>query len=82
MARLKTTRVYKSKMIAFRCTEEEFNEIKIKANIYCEGNISEYILYTSVNYEVNYEDLEAPELDKIIKQSAKSQGSNFNKKFE
>ncbi len=66
-------------MIAYRCTEEEFNEIKIKANIYCEGNVSEYALYTAINYEVNYEDLEAPELDELIKKSAKSTSTNFAK---
>jgi hypothetical protein len=80
MARLKTSKIYKCKLIAFRCTEEDFNEIKIKANIYTEGNVSEYILYTALNYEVNYDDLEAPELDEIIKQSAKAKHTNFTKR--
>lgn len=77
MARLKRDKVYKVKMVAFRCTDEEFNELKIKANIYSEGNVSEYVLYAAINFEVNYEDLEAPELDEIIRQSAKTKNSNL-----
>jgi len=82
MARLKQEKNYKIKTVAFRCTEEDFNELKIKANIYSEGNVSEYVLYAAINFEVNYEDLEAPELDEMIKQTAKAQGSNFNQAFK
>lgn len=80
MTRLKKDKIYKTEFIGIRCTEEQANEIKIKANIYTEGNVSEYVLYAALNFEVNYEDLEAPELDELIKKSAKAQHTNFTKK--
>lgn len=77
MTRLKQDKVYKASFIGLRCTEEQFNEIKIKANIYTEGNLSEYVLYAALNFVVNYEDLESPELDEIIQRSAKAKNTNF-----
>lgn len=81
MARLKSEKIYKTEFIGIRCTEEQLNEIKIKANIYTEGNVSEYVLYTALNFEVNYEDLEAPELDELIKNSAKAKNTNFTSRM-
>jgi hypothetical protein len=80
MARLKRDKIYKTEFIGIRCTEEQYNEIKIKANIYTEGNVSEYVLYAAENFVVNYEDLEATELDEIIKKSAKAHNTNFTSK--
>ena len=80
MARLKRDKIYKTEFIGIRCTQEQHNEIKIKANIYTDGNISEYVLYTALNFEVNYEDLEAPELDELIKKSAKAKYTKFTSK--
>lgn len=80
MPRLKSDKIYKTEFIGIRCTEEQLNEIKIKAHIYSGGNMSEYVLYAASNFEVNYEDLEAPELDELIKKSAKAQNTNFTSK--
>lgn len=33
----------------FRCTEEQANRIQMTADIYCDGNLSEWILYAALN---------------------------------
>lgn len=58
MVRLKTTKDNKTGRITFRCKVKEENKIKQKANIYCEGNISEYILYAALNFVPGKEDFE------------------------
>ena len=80
MTRLKRDKIYKTHFIGVRCTEEQYNEIKLKANLYTEGNISEFTLYSALNFEPNYEDLESPELDKMIKESAKSKHTGLTRK--
>lgn len=34
----------------FRLSEEELNELQLKANLYTEGNLSEWIVYAGINY--------------------------------
>jgi uncharacterized protein (DUF1778 family) len=78
--RLKQDKEYKTEFIGFRLTKEHRNEIQLKANIYAEGNISEFVLYAARNFLPQYEDLEAPELDELIKESAKAKHTNFTKR--
>ena len=80
MARLKRDKIYKTHFIGVRLTEEQYNEIQIKANLYTEGNKSEFVLYAALNFEPNYEDLEDDELDELIKASAKSKFSALTKR--
>ena len=42
----------------FRSTQIESNKIKQKANIYTDGNISEYILFAALNFVPSKEDFE------------------------
>ncbi len=80
MARLKRKKIYKDCFLGVRCTQEEFNELKLKANLYSDGNMSEYALHAILNYEVVYADLEDDELDELIKRSAKAQFTSLTKK--
>ena len=45
-------------MLAFRVNDKEYNIIKIKSGLYTEGNISEWILYSSLNYQPSKEEVE------------------------
>ena len=56
--RIKKNRIYRTEYVAFRCTPEEKKLLKLKSNIFTEGNMSEYILYAALNYNVKYNDLE------------------------
>jgi hypothetical protein len=56
--RIKKAVKFKDKMATFRCTTKEFNKIKQKAWTYTEGNISEFILYASLNFVVTKGDLD------------------------
>lgn len=82
VARLKRDKIYKDEFIGIRLTKEQRNEIQLKANLYTEGNISEYVLYSALNFEPVYEDLEDDELDELIKQSAKAQSTSFTHHFK
>lgn len=61
MTRLRKDKNYKTNYIGARCTEEHANEIKLKANLYTDGNLSEYVLYAALNFKVEFEDLEKDE---------------------
>ena len=56
--RLKKQNDQKTSSITFRCRTEQENKIKQKANIYTDGNVSEYILYASLNFIPSKDDLE------------------------
>ena len=56
--RLKKQNKNKTKRIAFRSTEGEFNKMQQKANIYTEGNLSEYILFAALNFVPSKDDFE------------------------
>lgn len=80
MARLKRKKNYKTEYIGVRMNKEQRNEIQLKANLYTDGNLSEFVLYSALNFEPNYEDLEDDELDELIKASAKSKFSALTKR--
>lgn len=59
--RLKNTKKSKTSRVAFRCTENEENKMQQKANIYTEGNISEYIIFAALNFVPSKSDFEQEE---------------------
>ena len=50
--------IKKTEFLICRCKKTEKNKIKRKANLYCEGNVSEWLIHASINYLPNKEDLE------------------------
>lgn len=70
MAKIKKDRSHKNDFVAFRLNSHDMHVIQIKANIYTEGNVSAFCRHAALNYEVNMNDLEDPELDKLIMESA------------
>lgn len=56
--RLKKKKKTKHHFIGLRASDEEHNEIKIKANLYTDGNISEWMLYAARNYQPKRDELE------------------------
>ena len=56
--RLRRMKEKKSEFIGLRVSVEELNRIKQRALLYCEGNMSEFILYACLNYEIKEKDLE------------------------
>ena len=56
--RLKKPQKNKTDNLVFRCTKEERNQIKRKANIYTEGNLSEWILFAALNCVPDKNDFE------------------------
>ena len=39
-------------------TEKEFNKIKLKAGLYTESNMSEYVALSAINYRPDKSDIE------------------------
>ena len=58
MVRLKKVKKQKTRHIGIRTTDKEYNEIKKRALLYTEGNVSEFMLYAAKNYEIKEKDLE------------------------
>jgi len=56
--RLKKNKVYRTEYIAFRCTPEQKNKLRLKAVVFTESNLSEYILHAALNYNIEEKDLE------------------------
>lgn len=56
--RLKKSTKNKNCNIVLRCSESDKNAIQRKANIYCDGNLSEFILYAALNFVPDKSDLE------------------------
>lgn len=56
--RLKKQNKNKVSRISARCTQEEENKVQQKANIYTEGNLSEYVLFAALNFVPSKEDFE------------------------
>ncbi len=56
--RLKKSKKNKTSKISFRCLEEEENKLQQKANIYTDGNLSEYLLFAGLNFVPSKEDFE------------------------
>lgn len=59
--KLKKSKSNKTENIHSRCTEEEKNKMQTRANLYTNGNLSEYILFAALNFVPNKEDLEEGE---------------------
>lgn len=53
----KLARNMKTEYIGIRMTEAEINEVKLKANIYTEGNVSQWMLYCALNYKPSSREL-------------------------
>lgn len=56
--KLKKEKKNKTARVNFRCTEADLNSIQLKANLYTEGKLSEYIVYASKNFVASKEDFE------------------------
>lgn len=56
--RLKKKKERKEDQIQIRCKTSEKNEIQAKANLYTEGNLSEFILYAAKNYVPSKKELQ------------------------
>lgn len=59
--RIKKKKTNKTGRFAGRCTEEQENRLQTLANLYTEGNVSEWMLYASLNYVPSKEELETGE---------------------
>lgn len=42
----------RARVVQFRCTEKERNKLKILANLYADGNLSEYLLTQALRADV------------------------------
>jgi len=49
--RLKKRKENRKYFAAARVTEAEYNKIKLRAGLYCEGNISDWVVSAALNYE-------------------------------
>ncbi len=56
--RLKRPVKTKEESIRIRTKEKDKNRMQAKANIYTEGNLSEYIIYAALNFVPSKEDFE------------------------
>ena len=56
--RLKKNKSNKTSRPSFRCTEAEENKIQQKANIYTDGNLSEYVVFAALNFVPSKDDFE------------------------
>lgn len=56
--RLKKSKLKKTEFVGLRVSQDELNRIKQRALLYCEGNVSEFMLYAALNYEIKEKDLE------------------------
>ncbi len=56
--RLKKRNNVKDEKISFRLSRTELNSIVAKAKTYCEGNISEWLIYAALKYVPSGDELE------------------------
>lgn len=68
--RLKRPVDFKSERLDLRITKKHKNMIRQKAQLYCDGNMAEWVVYASLNFVPGGEDLE----DDEIKTPAKRRG--------
>jgi len=54
---LKNRKVYRTNFIGARCTDREKNILQSKANLYAQGNLSAYLLFAAMNYDIKRSDL-------------------------
>lgn len=65
--KLKKGKCNKTCRVILRCNQSERYVIEQKANIYCDGNISEYLRYAALNFIPGKEDFEEDKSEKIKK---------------
>ena len=58
MIRIKKIKNAKSEFIGFKIKLEDKNVLQTRANLFTEGNLSEYILHCALNYQIKKTDLE------------------------
>jgi len=56
--RLKKKNHNKNIIVSVRFSQREYNKLKIKAGLYTEGNISEWLVFTGINHRPHKNDLE------------------------
>lgn len=56
--RLKRPKKFKDDYVRFRCKTTVKNALQRKANIYTEGNLSEYLIFAGLNFVAGGEDFE------------------------
>lgn len=56
--RLKKQIKNKVEKVETRCTKDEKMSIRRKSQLYCEGNISEWVLYAALNFVPDQTDFE------------------------
>ena len=56
--RLKTEKTIKNESIRFRVEDHKKNKLQQKANIYTDGNLSEYLVYAGLNFVPSKDDFE------------------------
>jgi hypothetical protein len=56
--RLKKDKQSSDDQVKARCKTSEKNSIQRKANLYTDGNLSEWIIYASINYVPSKSELE------------------------
>ena len=59
--RLKKAKKNKTESVGVRCKQDEYNALQRKANIYTDGNLSEYVLFAALNFVPSKEDFELEE---------------------
>ena len=60
MGILKTEKRTRTERINCRATLQDYYDIKKKAMIYTDGNISEYVIYAAKNYTPHQDELKTP----------------------
>jgi len=65
--KLKTVRLQRDKIANFRCTVPEYKRLKVQANLYAEGKLSDYLRFCALNYKVTKKDLESNAQSKKMK---------------
>jgi hypothetical protein len=56
--KIKKNKDNKTMVKSFRVNQFELNRMQLKANIYCEGNLSQWIIYSSLNYKPKGKDID------------------------
>jgi len=56
--KIKKRRALRDNVVAARVTQKEFNKMKLSANLYTEGNVSEWMIYAALEYKPKKADLE------------------------
>lgn len=62
--KLKSPKETKEEYVKARCHQVDKNAMQVKANLYTDGNLSEWVLYASMNFVPGKEDFEKPKKKK------------------